>query len=304
MRKRKVSAMLISGGLAVLLAGCAGTGKGVEQAIKEGGSQLKTAQLTDLLKGNTIHVDQYGEQADIELNTDGSFRAVNYLQEKDKGRWTTSDNRLCLHFGTWDHGENRCYTIYRVGEEYRELSSNGTLIGTFSVTEGTTSQPGGGKPVHPKTAEKPDQEAPAAKTEAAPAQAEAETAASPPAAVPAAQDVHARDDLRVIDREMAKNCPGCPMVRVELSGADLIEANLAGADLTSAGLGKANLRRANLRGAKLVAADLAGADLGGADLQGADLSRADLTGANFFKANLRGAILDGSVGANLEGAIR
>jgi hypothetical protein len=303
MRRREWTKMLLIGcGLAVLLAGCAA--KGLEQAVKEGGSKLSADQLAELLEGNTIHMDQYGELADIELLANGSFRAVNHRGQEDKGRWIAKEEQLCLHFGKWSHGDIRCYTVYRVGEEYRQFAGNGTLMGTFTVSEGT-SRPA----AEPATRRKKSKKAPGAATAAmaaGPAAPEqTETAAPAPATIPtAALDTHAREDLRFITRQMAKYCPGCDLARIELPSADLIRANLAGADFTGAGLGKANLRRANLRGASLVAADLAGADLGGADLQGADLSRANLTGANLYQANIKGANLGGAVGADLNGALR
>lgn len=292
--------LLIGCGLAFLLAGCA---TGLQQTVKEGGIKLTTAQLEKRLKGNTIHVDQYGELADIELLANGSFQAANYEGQKDHGRWIARNDQLCLHFTKWKHGDIRCYTIYQLGKEYRQISGNGTLVGTFTVTEGPAS------PVTKKTARQPKRSpvikkaSPLATT---PSQAAAAAPAPPaPAPVPpAALDTHAREDLRFINGQMAKNCPGCNLAKVELTGADLIRANLAGADLAAAKLERANLRRANLRGARLKAADLADADLGGADLRGADLSGANLTGANLYDANLTGAILDGTVGANLEGTIR
>ncbi|MEJ2033729.1 MAG: pentapeptide repeat-containing protein [Deltaproteobacteria bacterium] len=289
--------LIIGCGLVVLLAGCAA--KGVQQAIKEGGTKLDNAQLKERLKGNTIHMDQYGELADFELLADGSFRSVNYEGQKDQGRWTAKDDKLCFKFSKWKHGDIRCYTVYRVGQKYRQFSSNGTLVGTFTVSEGTSESP------TIKTARKQRHKPIIEEVPPAAAPKQAKTAGPAPATIPpAGLDAHAREDLRFINRQMAKSCPGCDLAGIELPDADLIRANLAGADLSRAKLGKANLRRANLRGARLIGTDLVGADLGGADLQGADLSRADLTGANLYRANLKGAILDGVIGANLEGAIR
>jgi len=68
-----------------------------------------------------------------------------------------------------------------------------------------------------------------------------------------------------------KQCPGCNLLRANLSGADLTQADLSGA----------NLIGANLSGANLSGANLSEANLGGANLLGADLSEADLSGAQW-----------------------
>jgi uncharacterized protein YjbI with pentapeptide repeats len=122
--------------------------------------------------------------------------------------------------------------------------------------------------------------------------------------LPATPDRYAGEDIRFINRELAKNCPGCAFANIDLRGADLAHANLPGADLSGADLSKANLRRANLRGARLEGANFSGADLGGADLQGANLRGAILTGANLYQTDLKNADLDGIMGTTFEGALR
>jgi uncharacterized protein YjbI with pentapeptide repeats len=82
--------------------------------------------------------------------------------------------------------------------------------------------------------------------------------------------------------------------------ADLSEANLSGANLIRANFGAANLARTNLSEANLGAANLGGATLAQANLGGADLRGANLTGAFYLmSANFREANLSG---LNLSGA--
>lgn len=77
-----------------------------------------------------------------------------------------------------------------------------------------------------------------------------------------------------------------PLVRPDLTEANLATAHLAGANLTRADLAGANLRGANLAGATLIRANLTGADLTRANLARANLTRADLTWANLTGATL------------------
>ena len=85
-------------------------------------------------------------------------------------------------------------------------------------------------------------------------------------------------------------------LKVDLSGAKLLEFDLTNADLSNASLSSANLSRtdlfksnlsgANLNGANFNGANLRRADLGEADLMGADLREANLSSANLSSANL------------------
>ena len=279
--------LVAAGLLAALLVGCAA--KGVEKAREQGGRELKTKQLRELVAGRTLHLNQYGETADLELQPDGTLKAVNYAGEKDSGKWKVEDDKLCIVFERWNHGDQNCYTVFQMGEEYQQFSANGTLAGTFRVS-GEADVPADATDRQETVSQPIIQEEPA-----------------PPAGAPpllTAPDPNAKQDLRFIYREMAQDCPGCDLTGISLVDATLRGANLAGADLSGSDFSRATLRRANLRGAKLVGTDFSQADLGGADLQGADLSRANLTGANLAQANLKGAILDGVVGADLQGALQ
>jgi hypothetical protein len=90
-----------------------------------------------------------------------------------------------------------------------------------------------------------------------------------------------------------------PVLKPDLSGANLSRTNLIGVDLSGA-----NLRRANLNPALLESANLSGADLSGANLSKTDLTWADLRGANLSDAKLVGALLWNTnlSGASLSGA--
>src|SRR5919197_1547233 len=78
-----------------------------------------------------------------------------------------------------------------------------------------------------------------------------------------------------------------------LNATFLRGAKLAGALLRDASLFQANLRRANLRGADLRGASLVEANLGGADLGGASLAAASLRGATLSASDPPGAELSG-----------
>jgi hypothetical protein len=111
-----------------------------------------------------------------------------------------------------------------------------------------------------------------------------------------------------------------PIVRPDLTGANLSGASLGEANLSETYLVAANLRdaellaanlsRAKLSGANLTGARLAWANLGGADLTGADLSKAWLQDVNLFDADLHSANLSGAdlvacllIRTNLENAV-
>ncbi|MDH5297901.1 MAG: pentapeptide repeat-containing protein [Desulfobulbaceae bacterium] len=284
--------------LLFLLGGCGA--KAVDKTIAAGGKKLAATELNRLVAGNTLHMEEYGMEATVECFTDGKLSAANSDKTRSVGRWQIDgQEQLCLRFKRLGGSEEYCSAVYQVDEQYRQFTASGALIGTFTVTEGTSkNQPGAGAAAAPDKR----QAAEAGGAAPAPGRQQAESPAYPrPLPKP---EIHAETDIRFFYVEMAKNCPGCNLAGVNLEEANLMGARLAGADLRKTILRKANLRQADLRGANLAGCDLTEANLVGADLAGADLTGADLTGANLNRANLHGASLEGAKGADPGNAIR
>ena len=106
-----------------------------------------------------------------------------------------------------------------------------------------------------------------------------------------------------INPERDKDCPGCDLSDVNLSGADLSIKGPYGELYYGKPLVGINLSGANLSGANLYRLVLSGANLEGADLTGANLYHADLEGAKLAGANLDGARLDWAINADFSGAL-
>lgn len=288
--------------LLFLVAGC-GTKEvqdAQEKAPAGAGTRITGAELTELLSGNTISLSEYGETAVIEMYANGKMYAVKSKTEKNEGKWSTEEDKLCLQFRRWGFGEELCYTVFRKGEEYNLYTDTGLKSSYFTITKGVKRGQAGKK-----------QPAKRASATTSPDVVIEEPAAAPPVSTPAIQETNqaanpqaASRDLGMIYRGMSQNCPGCNLQGANLAEASLMRANLAGANLSNANMVKANLKWANLKGANLTAADLSGANLAGADLAGANLERADLTGTNLEQANLRGATITGAIGLDLKKAIR
>lgn len=294
--------------LLFLVAGCGTkeTKDALEKAPAGEGTRITGAELIELLSDNTISLSEYGETAVIEMYGNGKMYAVKSKTEKNEGKWSTEDDKLCLQFRRWGFGEELCYTVFRKGEEYNLYTNTGLKSSYFTITKGVKRGQAG-----KNAASAPKQPAKRASATTSPDVVIEEPAAAPPASTPAIQETNqaanpqtASRDLGMIYRGMSQNCPGCNLQGANLAEASLLRANLAGANLTNANMAKANLKWANLKGANLTAADLSGANLAGADLAGANLERADLTGANLEQANLRGAIITGAIGLDLKKAIR
>lgn len=298
--------LLLSAMLLFLATGCSlmkETPNTTEKIPAGEGTRVTAAELTELLSDNTISIYEYGDTAIIEMYGNGKMYAVKSKTEKNEGKWSTENDKLCLQFKRWGFGDEICYGVFRKGEEYNMYTANGIKSSYFTITKGVKrGQTGKGaastqKQPSKKATTSPDVvvEEPVAPPVSAPSIQETNQASSPQAA---------SRDLGMIYRGMSQNCPGCNLQGANLAEASLLRANLAGANLTNANLVKANLKWANLKGANLTSADLAGANLAGADLSGANLERADLTGANLEQANLRGAIINGAIGLDLKKAIR
>lgn len=95
-----------------------------------------------------------------------------------------------------------------------------------------------------------------------------------------------------------------PLMRPDLSGADLRNTELSGVhfgltNLVEADLSGADLALAQLNSAKLTSAKLVGTDLSGATLQFTMLKGANLQGSILYRTSLMGAVL---IDANLRGA--
>ena len=293
--------------MVLLVAGCGilnETTSTLEKAPAGEGTRVTGAELIELLSDNTISIHEYGDTAVIEMYGNGKMYAVKSKTEKNEGKWSTENDKLCLQFKRWGFGDEICYDVFRKGEEYNLYTSTGIKSSYFTITKGVKrGQTGKG----PADAQKPT----AKRATVAPDVVVEESAAPPPTSSPAIQETYqtsspqaANRDLSMIYRGMSQNCPGCNLQGASLTEASLMRANLAGANLSNANMAKANLKWANLKGANLTSADLSGANLAGADLAGANLERADLTGANLEQTNLRGATITGAIGLDLKKAIR
>lgn len=301
---------LLSAMLLFFVAGCGimkETTSTSEKTPAGEGTRVTAAELIDLLSDNTISIHESGETAVIEMYGNGKMYAVKSKTEKNDGKWSTENDKLCLQFKRWGFGEEICYTVFRKGEEYLLYSPTGLKTSYFTITQGVKRGPAG----KGTAAAVPPQKQPGRRAATAAPDVVIEEPAAPPASGPAIQETYqtsspqaASRDLGMIYRGMSQNCPGCNLQGANLAEASLMRANLAGANLSNANMVKANLKWANLKGANLASADLTGANLAGADLAGANLERADLTGANLEQTNLRGATITGAIGLDLKKAIR
>lgn len=293
---------LVSTILLFLLAGC-GTKEAAVVPAGEG-TRVTGAELIDLLAGNTISIHEYGETAIIEMYDNGKMYAVKSKTEKNDGKWSTENDKLCLKFKRWGFGDEICYDVFRKGEQYNLYTESGIKSSYFTITPGVKRGP-------QEKSRGSERKTSTRATATTSPDVVVEQPAAPPASTPSIQETYqastpqaASRDLGMIYRGMSQNCPGCNLQGANLAEASLMRANLAGANLTNATLVKANLKWANMKGANLTSADLSGANLAGADLAGANLERADLTGANLEQTNLRGATINGAIGLDLKKAIR
>ena len=257
---------------ALFLGGCGG--KDLDKAVKKGASQIPGAELRGLLTGGKVLMEGYGQSATVGFLPGGKMSADNDQGEHNDGVWSVdAEERLCMQFKRWGHGERFCGAVYRQGERYRQFNEHGTQVYTFTVLESGHGRPEDGIVVKPKA----DQEA---KGEVKrPAESRTETSKSNPLGQVPYDSPQAKADVAYLKRNVARDCPGCNLAQADLSGMDLFSANLEGANLTGANLSQANLRRANLKGANLYKANLTNATLVGANLSGANLTDADLAGA-------------------------
>lgn len=300
---KKAFTYLTAISLLFFLFGC--STKTADQEDKKETKKLSAGELRILITGNTLHVEEYGEKADLEIYENGKLLGMRGPRDKNVGVWSIDDeDRLCIKFRKWGYGEEQCHEVHEVGDEYWQYNKSGLMVSRFTVSEGTSKGP----PSETTQSIKKRKQLITIEKEPEPAQPQTtEKRVSPiqeEPLIPLSSDPNAKKDLRLIYRNMAMNCPGCNLTNINLEGASLMRANLPGADLTGSNFSNVNLRRANLKGASLVRTDLSNADLAGADLAGANLEGADLTGANLTRANLKGANLERSKGADLSKAIQ
>lgn len=281
--------------LLFLLAAC-GT-KALDTTLAEGGRKLSADEISNLVGGNTLRMQDYGLEATVECFLDGKLAGANSKNSKTTGRWQLDEQgRLCLRYKRLGGVDDFCYAVYKVGDQYRQITDNGAMAGSFTVQEGNSRDAVG-------ASFSPAKKYPS-RTSGSSAMSSSRQESLPSYRPVEPPELHTETDIRFFHLEMAQNCPGCNLAGVDLEGARLQDANLPGADLRGASLQQSNLRRANLRGANLAGADLSGANLAGANLSGANLADADLTDANLTRTDLSGANLTDVKGADLGKALR
>lgn len=262
------------------LLGCAPVS--LKHYTKKGLEPLTSNQIQSALIGRSIQLESIDFNATVSYNNDQSLSAKNHTGSTDTGRWSLEgENTLCMEFSTWHYGDKQCYRIISDKDDFIFFSLNGALVYTGSnadaILAASTRNSLSQEVVH--------RSKPATRIQTSPAQ-EAET------------PVERKN--RFI--RLAKNCPGCNLSGVDLSGAQLNRANLAGANLQGVNLTDAELRLANLQGADLTGAILVRANLPGADLSSSNLTDADFSGSNLIRANVSDATINNTnvTGAYLE----
>jgi len=248
----------------ILLAGC-GT-KNIESAVDRGAVKLDGPSLKQLLTGSTVHASGYGQEAEIIFHKNNTLSATNKNHEENSGKWTITDDLLCMRFYQWGEKQTICYLIYNENDTLLLFNKEGLQLYSFTITERSADIVKEGIHYTPST-EKPT---------SAPITSAPREIQPPPQSIVTPKTT---EDVKFFVRQTAQNCPGCNLAKAQLSAQVLIGANLKGANLTEADLSHAVLRRANLQGANLFKANLRNANLMGADLTGANLTEADLTGA-------------------------
>ncbi len=283
MRRALVPAMLAY----LAVSGCAPTT--VDSLVKEkGAQQMAGLAVMDLVKGNTLQISAFNEDAHLYFAPSGKIFAKSDLStDKDQGKWdVTEGGDLCFRMDKWWYGDLRCFSVYASdGDWYRLATGNGVLRYKIRIKDGDSKSmfvaEDGSKKSLRRSLRK--------------AQQQEEMATRRPALIEDSRaGQYAAQDTEATMAYMAKDCPGCNFAGADLGKADLIQAQLAGADLHGANLSMSNLRRANLQKANLQKAVMVYANLPGADLRGADLRGANLKGANLIKADLTGARLEGA----------
>ena len=250
----------------------------MNQLLSDGKEPLSGKQLHELVSGNSLHLEAIDFDAEVQYLPSGHLTAISLQGEEDKGRWSiNAENQLCMKFELWYFGDLKCYKLIEEKDKILFFTSNGARYYT-----GTSSSEQNDELTHQNSAEQSNEII----------QRQSASQVS---------KLSDEDKAHTLIR-LARNCPDCNFVGVNLSGAQLIGANLAGSNLSGADLRDANLRRANLAGANLTGAKLARTNLAGADLTDCDLSDADLTGSNLIRATVTGAIFKGAIlsGAHLE----
>lgn len=270
-----------------------------KQMLDAGQTPLDAEALYALVAGHSLQLTATDFDGQIYFQDSGRMSALNRAGEKDSGSWDiTSDNMLCLDFGTWYFGDLKCYSVFteQSGSTYIFFTTNGAR---YYSAEPLTGTPEALRAVGQKGTTTSYLKQRQARTgqSSATDQPTRTTSVSTPAPEPSDAE------MKHLMITTARNCPDCDLSGRDLSRADLIGANLARANLSGANLRGANLRRANLSGANLRNANLRTANLPGADLSNSNLKNADLTGANLVKADFTGAATDGIIlqGALLEG---
>jgi hypothetical protein len=279
----------------LVLCGCGPTT--VNSLVKEQGAKQMTGQdILGLVKGNTLFLHSFNEDARLFFDPAGKVFAKDAAStEKDKGNWDVSEGgELCFQMDKWWYGDLRCFTVYHIVDRDKVRLATGSGVLQYSAEQ----EPGDSKGLYSAAGqkkkslrrsirdEKSDQDSPATVQETG-----REGQQQPTLIEERPDSGHGSKDTGATIEYMARDCPGC-----NLAGADLHGANLSMANLRRADLQKANLREAILTYANLPGADLRGADLRGAKLKGANLIKADLTGAKLDGADLTEVLKDGIKG--------
>jgi hypothetical protein len=104
--------------------------------------KLDGAQIDQLVRGNTLMIEEYGVKAKVELHPDGTLRAFKQdYNDQTRGTRDVEGDALCMKFKRWGEGDEQCYAVYKVGEEYQQYTASGLIASRFTVTTGVAHAP-------------------------------------------------------------------------------------------------------------------------------------------------------------------
>ncbi len=335
---------LLSLFLLVVLIGCGGR-LTVKDAKESGARQLTGHNIDRLITGKTLHIVNWDKsvEADVTFSEGGKLSGKNNLGNQTDGRWRISkENMLCVRYDQWASADMRCYSVFKMDDEFKMFRADGGLDSNFTVVGGydgevVYSNVGLGQSMPGSSASR--QTTSAAKQQVSKKEKQQASWWKPqtwfdddePELEPVRPVTTTGGNFASQQEMQQENQQGswwkpqtwfdddelelAPVRSVATAGGDFVVPAVApqsaevrhlleDKECIRCELSDEDFHDAELKKADLENANLANANFSGADLRDANLKNASLSGVNLSNANLEGANLAGAnlEGANLEGA--
>lgn len=113
--------------------------KTAEESLTEAGNKpISAFEIRQLLAGNTLKgISSRGFDFTVVYNAKGAAKITSNKYNETGKWWTEGTNKYCTQWPTVRDGAKGCRRIYKIGNEYQMVRTDGSKSSRFTIVKGS-----------------------------------------------------------------------------------------------------------------------------------------------------------------------